>query len=127
VSDQVSTLKKSSSSHPSDPANKSGLGIATASFKWNEVEEKEDGKDKDKEPSSRADSPTSDASTTVSITVQDPSETESLLREDRDHKFELKDINIMFPEGELTLITGPTASGKTALLVILILFCAIDR
>ncbi|KAG6835326.1 hypothetical protein H0H93_002661 [Arthromyces matolae] len=34
-----------------------------------------------------------------------------------DHRFELRDIDIRFPEGELTLITGPTASGKTALLV----------
>ena len=32
-------------------------------------------------------------------------------------RFELRDINVMFPEGKLTLITGPTASGKTSLLV----------
>lgn len=36
---------------------------------------------------------------------------------DEDHRFELKDLNIRFPEGELTVVTGPTASGKTALLV----------
>ncbi|KNZ78578.1 ATP-dependent bile acid permease [Termitomyces sp. J132] len=39
---------------------------------------------------------------------------------DVDHKFELRDIDVKFPEGELTLITGPTASGKTALLMALL-------
>lgn len=34
-----------------------------------------------------------------------------------DRKFELRDLNILFPHGELTVVTGPTASGKTALLV----------
>ena len=40
-----------------------------------------------------------------------------LLADDVDHRFELRDINVRFPEGQLSLITGPTASGKTALLV----------
>ncbi|KAF9255059.1 multidrug resistance-associated ABC transporter [Marasmius fiardii PR-910] len=34
-----------------------------------------------------------------------------------DHRFELRDVTVMFPEGELTVVTGPTASGKTALLM----------
>ena len=34
-----------------------------------------------------------------------------------DHQFELKDISVKFPDGKLTCITGPTASGKSALLV----------
>jgi ABC-type multidrug transport system fused ATPase/permease subunit len=33
-----------------------------------------------------------------------------------ERQFELQDINVLFPPGELSLITGPTASGKTALL-----------
>lgn len=33
-----------------------------------------------------------------------------------ERQFELTDINILFPPGELSLVTGPTASGKTALL-----------
>lgn len=32
-------------------------------------------------------------------------------------RFELRDISVKFPEGKLTVVTGPTASGKTALLV----------
>ena len=41
----------------------------------------------------------------------------TLLAENVDHRFELRDLNVRFPEGQLSLITGPTASGKTALLV----------
>jgi energy-coupling factor transporter ATP-binding protein EcfA2 len=41
----------------------------------------------------------------------------SLLAENMDHRFELRDLNVRFPESKLSLITGPTASGKTALLV----------
>jgi ABC-type multidrug transport system fused ATPase/permease subunit len=33
-----------------------------------------------------------------------------------ERRFELKDINVFFPPGQLTLVTGPTAAGKTALL-----------
>jgi len=29
-----------------------------------------------------------------------------------DHRFELRDVNIVFPERQLTVVTGPTASGK---------------
>jgi ABC-type multidrug transport system fused ATPase/permease subunit len=32
------------------------------------------------------------------------------------HQFELQDINVLFPSGELSLITGATGCGKTALL-----------
>ena len=31
--------------------------------------------------------------------------------------FRLRDVSVLFPEGALTVVTGPTASGKTALLV----------
>jgi ABC-type transport system involved in cytochrome bd biosynthesis fused ATPase/permease subunit len=34
--------------------------------------------------------------------------------------FELKDINVLFPPGKLSVITGRTASGKTALLLALL-------
>lgn len=35
---------------------------------------------------------------------------------DISHNFQLKDLNISFPQGKLTLIAGRTGSGKTALL-----------
>ncbi|KAI8360085.1 hypothetical protein B0O80DRAFT_194371 [Mortierella sp. GBAus27b] len=36
------------------------------------------------------------------------------------HHFELKDLNLVFPVGELSVITGPTGSGKTSLLLSLL-------
>ncbi|KAG8687132.1 hypothetical protein FRC09_013677, partial [Ceratobasidium sp. 395] len=40
--------------------------------------------------------------------------------DDSDARFELLDVDLTVPEGKLTLITGPTASGKTALLMALL-------
>ncbi|KAF7331515.1 ATP-dependent bile acid permease [Mycena kentingensis (nom. inval.)] len=37
-----------------------------------------------------------------------------------DHHFQLKDISVLFPKGKLSVVTGPTASGKTALLMALL-------
>ena len=37
-----------------------------------------------------------------------------------ERRFELKDINVIFPPGKMTLVTGATASGKTALLMALL-------
>ncbi|KAF7342065.1 ATP-dependent bile acid permease [Mycena venus] len=63
-----------------------GLNIEHGSFKWNELEKDVDNK---------------------------PSETDTSNEESR---FELRDISVSFPEGKLTCVVGPTASGKTALL-----------
>jgi len=41
----------------------------------------------------------------------------AILLENVGHRLELRDINIRFPEGQLSVIIGPTASRKTALLV----------
>lgn len=101
VTDQVSTLKRSDSGLPTlDGDDDKGLGIENGSFKWNEVEEN--------------DNNGPNANGTVS---DDTAASEDLATEELDHHFELKDINVKFPEGQLSLITGPTASGKTALLV----------
>ncbi|KAF7974527.1 hypothetical protein HWV62_11990 [Athelia sp. TMB] len=93
VSEQVSSLNQYDSIVP--PADRnidSRLGLQHASFKWNEVEEHEGD--------------------------QAPSTTDAELRFER--RFELRDINVIFPEGELSMITGPTASGKSAMLMALL-------
>ena len=92
ISEQVlSTVTPPRNEEPENEYGyKSELGIVGGSFMWNVVEE---GKEKNRAKN----------------------QGESLA--DKAHRFELRDINVMFPEGELTLITGPTASGKTALLV----------
>ena len=128
VDGQVSSLKKSASVS-SEVAD--GLGIEHGTFKWNEVEEvKDQDKDKDKNAGSKkigsdANSSSNGASSrngSSSINGDDDNETATAVDsasavEPNDRRFELTDISVMFPEGELTVITGPTASGKTALLV----------
>ena len=111
VTDQVSTLKKSREA-PSDSAHDDeGLGIENGSFKWNAVEENE------KEQNNAT--PRSRVATDDTIAVS-TSENNSLSdAESTDHRFELKNISVNFPDGHLTCVTGPTASGKTALLVCL--------
>jgi hypothetical protein len=111
VTDQVSSLKKDySGPHLFD--DDEGLGLECATFKWNEVVEvvkkgKKLGQNK------------SSSSSTISLVTDEAStivDVESI--GDRgDRVFELRNMTIRFPEGELTVVTGPTASGKTALLV----------
>ncbi|KAJ7179617.1 hypothetical protein C8R46DRAFT_1074274 [Mycena filopes] len=105
VSEQVSSLKKDRSA-PDSADSDDRLGFERASFKWNEVEVVPEVKDdKDKNGKKAA----SDADSIVTTESEAPTVT--------DHKFELKDLTLVFPEGELTVVTGPTASGKTALLM----------
>ena len=111
VTDQVSSLKKDYS-EPYLSGNDEGLGLECATLKWNEVVEvvnkgKELGQNESSSSLSIA-SVTDEASTVI--------DSESI--GDRgDHIFELRNVTIRFPEGMLTVVTGPTASGKTALLV----------
>ena len=89
-----------------------GLGIENGTFKWNEVEQKDD---VTAETSNSVNStPTNDAVQGADDEIDRGSLRGSVTS---DHRFELKDVNIMFPERQLTVVTGPTASGKTALLV----------
>lgn len=107
VTDQVSTLKKSRVT-PEDSANDDDLlGIDNGSFKWNEVEEE----NKDDKAKGKKDRVSSEDTIAASENGSDSD------GESADHRFELKDISVKFPDGKLTCVTGPTASGKTALLV----------
>ncbi|KAJ7035492.1 hypothetical protein C8F04DRAFT_1221175 [Mycena alexandri] len=92
VSAQVSSLKHDSS----QPSFHKGLGFENASFCWNQVVT----------PSTSSSSPNMNST----FDTDDDAE---------DHRFELKDLSVLFPEGKLSVITGPTASGKTALLLAL--------
>ncbi|KAF9007209.1 multidrug resistance-associated ABC transporter [Cyathus striatus] len=106
---------------PDLPGEEQGLGLRNATLKWNEVPEaKEDDKDKKDKGKQPALSPlvSGDGESVTTTAIGDV----DLLADGGpgDHRFELKDIDILFPEGELTVITGPTASGKTALLMALL-------
>jgi ABC-type multidrug transport system fused ATPase/permease subunit len=134
----VSSLKKDRSSPPSTSDNSEDeLGFVDASFRWNEVpEEKDEDKNKGKdakngkkmqEPSS-ASTAVDETGSTVPTDISDAGSAEiDLTAPDEDRRFELKDLNIRFPEGELTLVTGPTASGKTAILVRLPVACTLRQ
>ncbi|KAF8345519.1 multidrug resistance-associated ABC transporter [Amanita rubescens] len=120
VSEQVSSLKDKSPSS-SDPSDEDGFGFENASFNWNEVLDGQDTKANiGGTVGSPALSPTVDGS--ISITIEEGSPVDSLASGPEQHEqhFELRDIDVKFPEGRLTLITGPTASGKTALLMALL-------
>lgn len=80
----------------------------------------EEAKPKDEDASkkpvvSQTPSPTASSNDDVATAVDDADS--AMSAENVDHRFELRDINVRFPEGQLSVITGPTASGKTALLV----------
>ena len=107
VTDQVSSLKKDYSERYIS-GDDEGLGLECATFKWNEVVEVVKGKQLGQNKSS--------SSSTVSLVADEAS---TIIDADSisDHVFELRNMTVRFPEGELTVVTGPTASGKTALLV----------
>lgn len=109
VDEQVSTLKKAESLTTEDVVK--GLGIEHGTFRWNEVQQPKD--DQPKKTTSTNGSSRTAADDDAATAVDSASVTES----ESDRRFELTDLTVMFPEGELTVVTGPTASGKTALLV----------
>ena len=101
--------------------NHGGLGLEHATLRWNAVSESVNqiagapiGKvaPKQKKPIRTPSSSSDDASTAVA-----DSSDESGSEEEEDRSFRLRDVSVLFPEGALTVVTGPTASGKTALLV----------
>ncbi|KAI0772936.1 multidrug resistance-associated ABC transporter [Trametes elegans] len=128
VDEQVSTVKKGRV--PPSEESDEGLGIINGTFKWNEVEEKkEDDKGKAKyDPKKMNGSNGSNGVNGASEAGPGPSDEASTIADSAsalagtssDHRFELRDINVLFPEGKLTVVTGPTASGKTALLMALL-------
>ncbi|KAI0357032.1 multidrug resistance-associated ABC transporter [Trametes cingulata] len=120
VDEQVSTLKKGYV--PPSEDGDAGLGIMHGTFKWNEVEKKKLGDDQARGKDSR------NASGDMRGSEGGPSDEGSTIAESAsaftlgvgDRRFELRDVTVMFPEGQLTVVTGPTASGKTALLMALL-------
>jgi hypothetical protein len=92
VSDQVSTLKKDVSLPRLSGYEEDGLGLKNATLRWNEVETVKEGKQ-------------TDSATTLPVFERSRSPSSP----DQDRRFELKDISVVFPERELSLITGPTA------------------
>lgn len=103
VTDQVSSLKKDKTEQYL-PGEHEGLGLENATLRWNTVPE---AKEEDKPEASNRSSPITMTEVLADTLISGP----------EDRVFELLDVSVKFPEGKLTVVTGPTASGKSALLV----------
>ncbi|KAF9070335.1 multidrug resistance-associated ABC transporter [Rhodocollybia butyracea] len=111
VTGQVSSLKKDMTTlqRARDYSDQKLFGLENATLKWNAVEtvgKAEEGNKND------GVAHTSDTAEVESVTVR--SETSE---NDTDHQFKLEQVSVVFPEGKMTVVTGPTASGKSALLL----------
>lgn len=107
VDGQVSSLKdRPVDSDGSEPVE--GLGLDNATLTWNSITEAVKISQSKKQTSVDADN----EGTTV-FPISDASQAEPT----QDRLFELQNVTVMFPERKMTVIMGPTASGKTALLV----------
>ncbi|KAI0752843.1 multidrug resistance-associated ABC transporter [Daedaleopsis nitida] len=112
VNEQVSTLKKGYVPPSEEPEDKiTEFGIDRGYFRWNDVEsEKQDKvnklKGRNDEPwmRYRRRAPNTDDASVNSVAPPDD-------------RFVLEVTRLRFPLGKLTVVTGPTASGKTALLM----------
>lgn len=101
VPDVVSSLKGS----PRDRSQGNQLRIVNGSFVWNSGETQ----------SAEAHARTAGKRVlSFEDNMSDRSDDESEIR------FELLDVDLSVPDGKLTLVTGPTAAGKTALLMALL-------
>ncbi|KAI0357684.1 multidrug resistance-associated ABC transporter [Trametes cingulata] len=118
VDEQVSTRKKRSMPSSGSEQGETGLGIVNGMFKWNEAEGNRPRDMNSLKPHNAERSGADPANDTSMVAGNSsfPTPPDSI----HDRRFELKDINIRFPERKLTVITGPTGSGKTALLMALL-------
>ncbi|KAJ7173895.1 hypothetical protein C8R43DRAFT_1094036 [Mycena crocata] len=113
VSAQVSSLKQDGAIPDLDGAEE-GLGLEDATLRWNELPKQ--GGDKDVTGSGGPASPPGSIGGSTALGEDSESDDEG----SQNRKFKLRDISVLFPEGKLSVITGPTASGKTALLMALL-------
>nr|ODN96123.1 ATP-binding cassette transporter [Cryptococcus depauperatus CBS 7855] len=109
VPDWVSSLKNSGEIEPNE---KTRIAFENATFMWNS------GKQSSSEDSDKAAKPTQLVQGGPT-TLDQSTNTESSTVVD-EPRFMLSDLNIEFPIGKLTVITGPTGSGKSAVLTALL-------
>ncbi|KAJ6562715.1 multidrug resistance-associated ABC transporter [Mycena vulgaris] len=130
VSAQVSTLKREEEARAVpllDGAEEElgGLGLEGASLKWNALPEEEgetngnattNGNGKKRSPAASIDGSTARGDDSGSGS---DGEGGSEGAGNENNKFELRDISVMFPEGKLSVVTGPTASGQDGVMALL--------
>ncbi|WRT70588.1 uncharacterized protein IL334_007586 [Kwoniella shivajii] len=106
VPDWVCSLKRSSNPREAAPTK---IGFENATLRWNTGKQSE---------------PKSSPSTTITVQPPSPQGSTSTTAIDSTEAeeafFALSDLNVDFPIGKLSVITGPTGSGKTAILTALL-------
>ncbi|KAF9259088.1 hypothetical protein L218DRAFT_875612 [Marasmius fiardii PR-910] len=128
----LATARVSGDRGTSEEEQESVLGFVNATITWNEDEDVFDhhtlqnlGRATDREDAFRTLTSKSPATTAMYLSVPtharpDSSSSSSFTTpesQDDTSKFQLRDISVIFPDGKLTVVTGPTASGKTSLLL----------
>ncbi|KAH7100998.1 P-loop containing nucleoside triphosphate hydrolase protein [Auriculariales sp. MPI-PUGE-AT-0066] len=98
------------------------LGAANATFQWHATSQKE----ADKNYTPKAQAPIAPWYNLIprmwfqkAMTPNAPIDV-LVPEEDEDQRFMLRNINVLFPRGKLSVITGPTGSGKSSLLAALL-------
>ncbi|KAG8947771.1 hypothetical protein FRC03_000927 [Tulasnella sp. 419] len=118
VPDYVSSFKWSPSHiAPDSPRTfeKNMLGLEHCSFRWNEAKGLKEENSKPKKASPRPELPITTSSANAEPNMPEREE------ETREQEgFELRDISVIFPTGKFTIVTGPSSSGKSALLMALL-------
>ncbi|KAJ8522225.1 hypothetical protein ONZ45_g1124 [Pleurotus djamor] len=112
VPDQVSSLRSPGLTNGHATEDFLGLGLENATLKWNELEQTVN--PVETQPGVP---PTDNDHQTIVESAPSNSGSGS---HTADHRFQLKGISVRFPEHQLSVVTGPTACGKTALLMALL-------
>ncbi|KAJ7664588.1 multidrug resistance-associated ABC transporter [Mycena polygramma] len=125
VTAQVSSLKTDTTIPLLEGAEDEGLGLECATLRWNELPKEDAGSEHahgngNGKGKGRRSSPTSSIGGSTAHGDESGSGSDGDGGASENNRFELRDISVVFPEGKLSVITGPTASGKTALLMALL-------
>lgn len=119
VDEQFSSLKIAVVHHQRNSDNgTTEFGLRNASFVWNSVVEYDVEEPNDiRTVEDRNQHYTGDVTGGEGVSTSNLSLVAGGTTYNEGKRFELRNLNITFPPGKLTVVTGPTASGKSALLV----------
>ncbi|OCF31742.1 ATP-binding cassette transporter [Kwoniella heveanensis BCC8398] len=109
VPDWVSSLKRLPESQNGVPTK---IGFENASFRWNTGKQSDSAKPSKANGADSQAQPASPANSTGTTAVNSSTP--------EDTYFVLSDLNVSFPIGKMSVVTGPTGSGKSAILTALL-------
>ena len=107
VPDWVSSLKRSPYARSTEITK---IGFENATFRWNSGKQEESTKD----------TPKAKSKGNGNGTASSPTVSQSSTANADEEVFELSNLNVNFPIGKLSVVTGATGAGKSAILVALL-------